>query len=150
MAEIQVTQSTSTNGQKPLIRLKDEEYKNEAGNKDQPLKKKVKHVNIGRHNGTPISLRHPETAKNMYDLTTTLFELFITDKIFGQICKETNSYAFQKGNHSFKLNPNDFKSFIGVLLLSVSIPYPRRSIYCEMTEGSKNKLINSLIDKNNF
>ena len=86
----------------------------------------------------------------MYDLTTTLFELFITDKIFGQICKETNSYAFQIGNHSFKLNPNDFKSFIGVLLLSVSIPYPRRSIYCEMTEGSKNKLINSLIDKNNF
>ena len=86
------------------MRLEDEGDKNEAGNKEQQPKKKVKHVNSWRHKETPKSLRHPEAARDMYDSSTTLFELLITDEIVDQICKETNSYAFQRGNHSFKLD----------------------------------------------
>ena len=86
----------------------------------------------------------------MHDSPVTLFELFITDEIVNLICKETNSYAAQKGNHSFKLDPKEFKSFIAVLLLRGYIPYPRRSMYWEMRDDSRNSIVTSLFTRNKF
>ena len=86
----------------------------------------------------------------MHDSPVTLFELFITDEIVNLICQETNSYAAQKGNHSFKLDPKEFKSFIVVSLLSCCIPYPRRSMYWEMRDDSRNSNVASLFAKNRF
>ena len=61
-----------------------------------------------------------ETAGDMYDSPTTLFELFITVETVDQICKGTNSVAAQKENHSFKVDPKEFMSFILILLLMSS------------------------------
>ena len=72
----------------------------------------------------------------MSDLLTMLFELFLTDEVVDPICKETNSYASQKGNHSFKLDPKELNSFIAVLLLSGYITYPTRSMYWAWNEDS--------------
>ena len=86
----------------------------------------------------------------MHDSPVTLFELFITNEFVNLICKKTNPYAAQKGNHSFKLDPKEFKSFIVVLLLSCCIPYPRRSMYWEMRDDSRNSNVASLFAKNRF
>ena len=77
----------------------------------------------------------------MHDSPVTLFELFITNEFVNLICKKTNPYAAQKGNHSFKLDPKEFKSFIAVLLLSGYIPYPRRSMYWGMRDDSQNSIV---------
>ena len=86
----------------------------------------------------------------MHDSPVTLFELLITDKIVNIICTETNSYAAQKGNHSFKLDPKEFKSFIALLLLRGYIQYPRRSMYWEMRDDSRNSIVTSLLTRNRF
>ena len=74
----------------------------------------------------------PEPVRDLHDSPVTLFELFMTDKLIDHICKETNAYAAQKGNHTFKSDSNEMKSFLAVLLLSGYIPYARRCIYWEM------------------
>lgn len=84
----------------------------------------------------------------MHDSPVTLFELFITNEFVNLICKKTNPYAAQKGNHSFKLDPKEFKSFIPVLLLSGYIPYPRRSMYWGMRDDSQNSIVTSLFTRN--
>ena len=53
----------------------------------------------------------------------------MTDKLIDHICKEKNTYAAQKGNHTFKTDSDEMKSFLAVLLLSGYIPYARRSMY---------------------
>ena len=75
---------------------------------------------------------------------------FKTDKLIDHICKEANAYAAQKGNHTFKIEPNELKSFLAVLLLSVYIPYPRRSMYWEMSSDSRDTIVASLFTRNRF
>ena len=86
------------------------------------------------------SWNSPEPVRDLHDSLVTLFELFMIDKLIDHICKETNAYAAQKGNHTFKIELNELKSFLAVLLLSGYIPYPRRSIYWEMSSNSRNLL----------
>ena len=86
----------------------------------------------------------------MHDSPVNLFKLFITDETVNLICKETNSYVAQKGNQSFKLDPKEFKSFIAVLFLNGYIPYPRRSMYWEMRDDSRNSIVISLFTRNRF
>ena len=74
----------------------------------------------------------------------------MTDKLIDHICKETNAYAAQKGNYTFKIEPNELKSFLAVLLLSGYIPYPRGSMYCEMSSDSRNTIFASLSTRNRF
>ena len=72
----------------------------------------------------------------------------MTDKLIDHICKETNTYAAQKGNHTFKIDSNEMKSFLAVLLLSGYIPYARRSMYWEMCLDSLNTIVPSLFTRN--
>ena len=140
---------------KPKLRLEEEEDKNEAVNKDQPPQKKVQYVKSWRYkdiqdtNGLS-GQQLPGATRDIYDFPTALFEQFITDEIVDQINKEANSYAALKGNHSFKLDPKEFNSFITVLLLSSYIPYPRHSTYWEMTGDSRNTIVTSLFNRKQF
>ena len=86
----------------------------------------------------------------MHNSPVTLFELFIANEIVNLNCKETNSYAAQKGNHSLKFDPKKFKSFITVSPLSDYIPYPRRFMYLEMRDDSRNSFVTSLFTRNRF
>ena len=70
-----------------------------------------------------------EHVWDLHDFPATLFDLFMTDKLIDHICKEKNTYAAQKGNHTFKTDSDEMKSFLAVLLLSGYIPYARRSMY---------------------
>ena len=130
------TTSSSTIIKKRKLDLENKTDKSDAAKKRKPLRKKVKqvHVNNWQHKDIQSSnklneWKYPEAVRDMHDSPVTFFELFTTDEIVNLICKETNSYAAQKGNHSFKLGPKEIKSFIAVLLLSGYIPYPRYSMY---------------------
>ena len=92
----------------------------------------------------------PEPVRGLHDSPVTLFELFLTDKLIDHICKETNTYAAQKGNHTFKIDSNEIKPFLAVLLLSGYIPYARCSVYWDMCLDSPNTIIASLITRNRF
>ena len=108
-------------------------------NGKEPAKKNAKgakeiHVNRWQHNDIQnvqdlSSWTSPEPVRDLHDSLVTLFELFMTDKLIDLICKETNAYAARKGNHTFKIEPNELKSFLAVLLLSGYIPYSKRSMY---------------------
>ena len=80
----------------------------------------------------------------------TLFELFMTDKLIEHVSKETNTYAALKGNHKFKIDSNEMRSFLAVLLVSGYIPYARRSMYWEMCLDSRNTIVASLFTRNRF
>ena len=91
-------------------------------NGKEPAKKKANgakeiRVNCWQHNDIQnvedlSSWTSPEPVRVLHDSAVTLFELFMTDKLIDHICKETNAYAAQKGNHSFKIEPNELKSFL--------------------------------------
>ena len=129
-------------------------------NRKEPAKKKAKgakeiHVNRWQHNDIQnvedlSSWTSPEPVRDLHDSPVTLFELFMTDKLIDHICKETNAYAAQKGNHTFKIEPNELKSFLAVLLLSGYISYPRCSMYWEMSSDSCNTIVASLFTRNRF
>ena len=74
----------------------------------------------------------------------------MTDKLIDHICKETKTYAAPKGKHTFKIDSNEVKSFLAVLLLSGYIPYARRSMYREMCLDSRNTIVTSLFTRNRF
>ena len=129
-------------------------------NGKEPAKKKAKgakeiHVNRWQHNDIQniedLSLwTSPEPVRDLHDSPVTLFELVMTGKLIHHICKETNAYAAQKENHTFTIEPNELKSFLAVLLLSGYIPYPRRSMYWEMSSDSRNTIVASLFTRNRF
>ena len=99
-----------------------------VGNGKKPTKNKAKeakeiHVNLWQHkdikNADDLSWwTFPEPVRDLHDSPATLFELFMTDKLIDNICNETNTYAAQKGNHTFKIDSNEMKSFLAVLLLN--------------------------------
>ena len=92
----------------------------------------------------------PDLVQNLHDSHVTLFELFMTDKLIDRICKDTNTYVAQKGNHTFKSDSNEMKSFFAVLLSSGYIPYARRCLYWEMCLDSRNTIVASLLTRNRF
>ena len=54
------------------------------------------------------------------------------------------------GNHTFKIDSNQTKSFLAVLLLSGYMPYARNSMYWEMCLDSRNTIVASLFTRNTF
>ena len=74
----------------------------------------------------------------------------MTNKLIDHIFKETNTYAAQKGNHTFKIDSNEMKSFLAVLLLSGYVPYARRAMYWKMCLHSRNTIVVSLFTRNRF
>ena len=92
----------------------------------------------------------PEPVRGLHESPVTLFQLFITVKLVEHICKEINTYTAQKGNHTFKIDSNEMKSFLAVLLLSGYIPYARRSMNWKMCLDNRNTIVASLFARNRF
>ena len=82
-----------------------------VGNGKEPAKKKAKeakeiHVNLWQHKDIQNALSRctfSEPVRDLHDSPVTLFEFFMADKLIDHICKETNTYAPQKGNHAFQI-----------------------------------------------
>ena len=60
----------------------------------------------------------PIPALDSYETLSSLFEKFLADDILQFTCNESVRYAQSKGSHSCKLELQDLKAFIAVLLIS--------------------------------
>ena len=86
----------------------------------EPAKKKAKeakgiHLNLWQHkdiqNADDLSRwTFPEPIRDLHDSLVTFFKLFTITKLIDHICKETNTYTAQKGNHTFNIDPNEMIS----------------------------------------
>ena len=131
-----------------------------VGNGKELAKKKAKeakgvYVNIWQHrdiqNADDLSWwTFPEPVRDLHDSPVSLFEFFMTDKFIDHICKETKTYAAHKGNHTFKIDSDEMRSLLAVLLLSGYILYARHSMYWEMCLDSRNTIVASLFTRNRF
>ena len=64
--------------------------------------------------------------------------------------KRQTHIQLKNGNYTFKTEPNELKPFLAVLLLSSYIPYPKCSMYWEMSSDSRNTIVASLLNRNRF
>ena len=79
-----------------------------------------------------------------------LFEKFITNEELKRICDESTRYARQKGNHYFIMTERKLKSFLAIIILSGYAKLPRQEMYWELRDDTNNRLVSSLMSKNDF
>lgn len=79
-----------------------------------------------------------------------IFELFVDMTVIDLLCKHTITYAIQKGDHSFTVNGNEMRVFIGILLASGYIQVPRRRMYWSNDSDVRNEMISRAMRRNRF
>ena len=79
-----------------------------------------------------------------------VFELFVDVTVIDLLCKHTTTYAVQKGDHSFTVNSNEMRVFIGILLASGYIQVPRRRMYWANDSDVRNEMISNAMRRNRF
>lgn len=77
------------------------------------------------------------------------FNLFMSQDIVEHLLKETEEYANSK-NHNISLSKDEFYVFLGILILSGYVPLPRRRMYWENVEDTKNILVSKSMRRNRF
>lgn len=80
----------------------------------------------------------------------TFFELFFNHDVIMHIVKQSVIYAAQQGNMSFTLSDSDIYCFLGILILSGYSPVPRRRMYWENNEDTRNILVTKCMSRNRF
>ena len=107
----------------------DEQNKTNDNHDLAPELKKKKKKNQGssisinrKHSDLPViddfECNLPIPALDSYETLSSLFEKFLADDILQFTCNESVRYAQSKGSHSCKLELQDLKAFIAVLLIS--------------------------------
>ena len=59
-------------------------------------------------------------------------------------------YAQNKGNHSYKLELHDLKTFITIFLLSGYVDLPRYPMFWEFSSDVHNNVVSSMMSRNRF
>lgn len=78
-----------------------------------------------------------------------LFEFF-DDDVVDQIVEFSNNYAKTTGHHSFQMNVDKLRLFIGLLLASGYVPLPRRRLYWEHQPDVHNEASLTAMSRNSF
>lgn len=78
-----------------------------------------------------------------------MFELFFDDDVVDQIVEFFNNYAKTTG-HSFQMNVDKLRLFIGLLLASGYVPLPRRRLYWEHQPDVHNEAFSIAMSRNSF
>ena len=84
-------------------------------------------------------------AKNARPIT--FFEDFFDDPILDHICQQTMLYAAFKGNNRFKVQPNEIRAFIAILICSGYVDLPRRRMFWEQASDVHSELVGSLMSR---
>ena len=107
----------------------DEQNKTNDNHDLAPELKKKKKKNQGssisinrKHSDLPViddfECNLPIPALGSYETPSSLFEKFLADDVLQFICNESVRYAQSKGSHLYKLELQDLKAFIAILLIS--------------------------------
>lgn len=81
---------------------------------------------------------------------SSLFEKFFDDDVIDYIVSHTKLYAKQKGNHSFDVTSEEMRVFIGILILSGYVAVPRRRMFWENNDDTKNIAVSNAMRRNRF
>ncbi|CAB4069870.1 unnamed protein product [Lepeophtheirus salmonis] len=76
----------------------------------------------------------PKPVENLNESHKSLFELFMTDELIAHINKETNTYAAQNGNHTFRIEASPFTTLRPVNTSVTFISPVRKSVFGEFDE----------------
>jgi DNA excision repair protein ERCC-6 len=77
------------------------------------------------------------------------FQLFFDDEIIEMLVHYSNTYARQR-NQELNTDKQEMKAFVGVLLLSGYVGYPRRRLYWEKSEDTRHSLVAKTISRDRF
>ena len=99
------------------------------------------------------NLRRDIFKPNMADVPRNpneIFELFLHNDVLEHLRNSTVVYAMQKGNHQFKLDIDEMKIFISILLLSGYCTVARKRMYWELNLDTRNELVVNAMRRNRF
>ena len=82
--------------------------------------------------------------------SVTFFEDLFDTPILDHICQLSMLYAAFKGNDRFKVQPNEIRVFIAVLICSGYVDLPRRRMFREQASDVRNELVCSLMSRDRF
>ena len=80
---------------------------------------------------------------------TSFFELFFDEEVVELIITQSNLYAAQNGK-STRIDAEELKLLLAIIIVSGYIPLPRRRMYWEDREDSKNAAVASTMTRNRF
>ncbi|XP_039287939.1 piggyBac transposable element-derived protein 3-like [Nilaparvata lugens] len=78
------------------------------------------------------------------------FELLYDDEVLDLICDFSNLYAFQNGEPNFKVEKNEMRVFLAILLISGYCQVPRLRMYWDERPDTNNKAIADAMSRNRF
>jgi hypothetical protein len=91
---------------------------------------------------SPSFYERPTTAYN-------IFQLFFDNDIIQMLVDYSNTYATHR-NNMLSVDADEMKAFIGILLLSGYVVYPRRRLYWEKSEDTRNGLVAKTMTRDRF
>ena len=101
----------------------------------------------------------PDIFKDMIDTMTTdlgtyspyqLFRKFLSDDIIDMLCKESERYARQQNDHTFRVSHDEMLSFIGIHLFSGYHILPRQRMYWEKSDDVHVSLVSNTMTRDRF
>lgn len=91
-----------------------------------------------------------ESENNNEQTPVSLFSNFFDESIFDLLTKESNRYAALKNQNNKPITTIEMKAFIGILILSGYVPYPRRKLYWEKDKDVHNQLVSEALSRDRF
>lgn len=79
-----------------------------------------------------------------------LFELFFYEEVWSMIVDPTIVYSKSKGETSFTVTKEEFKVFLGILLVSGILPVPSRRLFWKNSPLTRNEAVYNAMRRNSF
>ncbi|KAJ8914014.1 hypothetical protein NQ315_012037 [Exocentrus adspersus] len=80
----------------------------------------------------------------------SLFFKFFDENVFDLLIEETNRYAAIKNKNNKPVTVREMKCFVGILILSGYVPYPRRKMFWEQDKDVKDVLVSDALSRDRF
>ncbi|XP_030762214.1 piggyBac transposable element-derived protein 2-like [Sitophilus oryzae] len=80
----------------------------------------------------------------------SIFSKLFDENIFDILIEETNRYALSKNTNSRPVTIREMKSFVGILVLSGYVLYPRRKMFWEKDKDVHNPLVSGALSRDRF
>lgn len=90
------------------------------------------------------------TGPAIPESSVSCFELFFDDAVIEHLCKNTNLYAHQKGDHAFVVTQKDIRCFLGILFLSGYMTVPRWRLWWEVGSECYCPMVAEAMRRNRF
>lgn len=101
------------------------------------------------HQSNPFEEIEPENNDDEKSQISLFYSLF-DENIFDMLTNQSNAYAAMKNINCKPINVEEMKSFVGILILSGYVPYPRRKMFWERDKDVHNQLVSEALSRDRF